>query len=137
MFLARLTAFVLALKRNADSTRGQRNQGGTAASEQPTQAKSWQSEQASGNYLHSFKPTIVLSFSSNSGDEKLHRFQARITSMGKKKPKQTKVESHTAPGWPKPLLCAHSYVWLTHQLVSSNRSLQELISTLTTAQLYQ
>lgn len=72
-----------------------KNQGGTAASEQPTQAKSWQSEQASGNYLDSLNATTALSFSPNPGAEKLHRFQARISSVGEKKATNKGGEPHS------------------------------------------
>lgn len=69
-----------------------KKQGGTAASEQPTQEERWQPEQASGNYIDSLKATTALSFSPNPGAEKLHRFQARISSVGEKKKPTNKGE---------------------------------------------
>lgn len=59
------------LKEMLTAHEARKKQGGTAASEQPTQGKSWQSEQASGNYLDSLKANTVLSFSPNPGAEEL------------------------------------------------------------------
>lgn len=86
MFFACFTAFILALERNAHETR--KKQGGTASSEQLTQVKEltvracqWQLSRQ-GQSHHCLLP--------NPGAAKVHRFDPRISSVGKKCPKNNK-----------------------------------------------